>query len=194
MTRVLISKSTCPYCGIKLEKTPSWKSRCISCGKLMYVRTTIDRNRYLVTEDEVKRIKQEWAENTAIASKRPNHTEEEYEQLFQLPLRITIKKRQRNNLFGRTLGRPQEPVRWVLGSWCKAHCKRIAGYPSCTELEGEYDSWDNLPTVPSGQVACHSDEFWEWWDDHNDEQGKSWCDCHIEVFKGGVWKRGLLEE
>jgi len=181
MTRILISNSTCPYCEFKFQKPPSRKAKCPSCNKIIYVRTGTDRNRYLITEDETAIFKQEWVAETKNRNNGPNRTEEEYEELLKMPLRFTINKSKQQGSMG------QIPIRWVLGSWCKKHCRRIAGYPSCADLQGDYDSLKDLPTLPAAQTACQSDEFSEWWDDHyHVEKDCFSCDCHLELsFDGG---------
>lgn len=194
MTRIMISECTCPACGIKLDTTPSRKKKCPSCKQFMYVRTApVDRKQYLVTEDEIEIIEREWTQYYENQANQPQHTEEEYKQLFNMPLRISIDRKKSQGLTSKLLGKKVEPIRWVLGPWCKAHCRRIAGYPSCHDLAGEWtDGWDSLPTVPAGEVACHSDEFNKWWNDHHseDEEGPC-CDCSIEVFHNGKWTGGL---
>jgi hypothetical protein len=52
---------TCPHCGFKLDKIPSRKNKCISCGKYIYVRTRPqDKKKVLVTEEEAKQIDIQW--------------------------------------------------------------------------------------------------------------------------------------
>jgi DNA-directed RNA polymerase subunit RPC12/RpoP len=52
----------CPYCGASLEKVPQRKTKCPSCGHLIYVRTRpSDKEQLLVTEDMAKQIDSEWA-------------------------------------------------------------------------------------------------------------------------------------
>ncbi len=194
MTRIMISDCTCPACGIKLDTAPSRKKQCPSCKQFMYVRTTpVDRKQYLVTEDEIEIIKREWTQYYDNQVNQPQHTEEEYKQLFNMPLRISIDRKKHQGLTGKLFSKKAEPVRWVLGSWCKAHCRRIAGHPSCPDVTGEYDEWDCLPTVPDGaELACKSEELMAWWDDHHGQDEMfSGCDCHLEVFHNGKWTGGL---
>lgn len=191
MSRIPISQCICPSCGIKLETLPSRKKRCTSCKKYIYVRTTVDRNKYLVTEDELEAIEREWSKHYESTS--VHRTEEDYECLFQMPLSVSIERksinseRSLNSLFS---AKPV-PVRWVLGPWCDVHCRRIAGHPSCHDLAGEWPGgWDSLPCVPAGGVACHSDEFIEWWCSHHSENEQSpCCDCNIEIFRNGNWEK-----
>lgn len=189
MTRINISECTCPACGIKLDIPPSRKKKCPSCKQFMYVRTApVDRNQYLVTEDEIAKIEQEWVQHYENQANQPQHTEEEYEQLFNMPLNISLIRKKRQSLIGKLSGKGPVPVRWVLGPWCKAHCRRIAGYPSCYDVAGEYEEIGCLPTLPYGdKLACTSDEFNEWWNDHHDEDNENMeCDCHLELsFDGG---------
>lgn len=64
------------------------------------------------------------------------------------------------------------PVRWVLDPNAE-HCKDSAGFHGCAGLEGQYESWDSLPTVPAGEVTCRGN-----------------CRCGIEVETGpGQWER-----
>jgi len=154
----------------------------------MYVRRTTDRNRYLVTEDELEAIEREWADQYQY--KLP--TEEDYQRLFQMPLRVSLDRKitsSKGSLRSPLSAKPL-PVRWVLGPWCKAHCKRIAGHPSCHDIAGEWLDWDSMPCVPGGKVACHSDEFVEWWGGHHSED-EEWlgCDCEIELLQDGRWRR-----
>lgn len=44
-------------------------------------------------------------------------------------------------------------VRWVLDQGAD-HCEASSGFFGCPDLAGVYDSWDDLPTVPAGQVTC----------------------------------------
>lgn len=52
----------CPYCGFNLDKKPTQKKKCPNCGKNMFVRTRPDdRERVLVTEEQVLVIEAQWA-------------------------------------------------------------------------------------------------------------------------------------
>lgn len=194
MTRIMISECTCPACGAKLDAAPSRKTRCPSCAQFMYVRTApADRRQYLVTEDEVEIIDREWRQCHDNQANQPQHTEQEYERLFSVPLQTPINTRGDKGMPRRSSGTKAEPVRWVLGPWCEAHCRRIVGHPSCSDVAGEYDEWDCLPTVPGGaELACKSEEFMAWWDDHHrQDEVFSGCDCHLEVYHKGVWQKGM---
>lgn len=177
MTRIMISECICPACGIKLDVTPSRKKKCPSCNQFMFVRTIpSDRKQYLVTKDE----------------------EEEYKQLFDMPLSISINRKKRQSLIEKLSGKKPVPIRWVIGPWCKAHCRRIAGHLSCLDVAGEYDEWDCLPTVPGGEkLACTSDEFMEWWYEHHTQEEELSgidCDCHLELFLNGKWTNYKLNQ
>jgi hypothetical protein len=64
----------------------------------------------------------------------------------------------------RAKGEKTRRVRWVLGDG-NPHCE------DCLRYQGEYDSWDALPTVPGGDCAC-----------------KTNCTCSIEVMEeDGEW-------
>jgi len=191
VTRVPILNCTCPSCGVTLETLPSRKKRCTSCGKYIYVRRTTDRNKYLVTEDELEAIEGEWSKEHQGP---PPYTEEDWERLFQMPLRVSLERKPISSKWSlRSLfSEKPVPVRWVLGPWCKAHCRRIAGRPSCQDIAGEWPSWDSLPCIPSGAVACHSDEFNAWWHAHRSEDEESpSCDCHIEILRNGEWESAI---
>jgi len=63
----LISESKCPYCDTRLDPTPKKKRNCPSCGKVILVRTRpSDRQRVLVTEEEAKKIEEEWSKDQRI--------------------------------------------------------------------------------------------------------------------------------
>jgi hypothetical protein len=63
-------------------------------------------------------------------------------------------------------------VRWALDPTAE-HCKHSDHGYGCPELVGEYQSWDDLPTVPAGKVTCLGN-----------------CRCHIEVENdSGGWDR-----
>jgi hypothetical protein len=158
----------------------------------MYVRTSpIDQKQYLVTEDEIAKIEHEWLLHHENQANQPQRTDKEYEHLFNMPLSISVNRTRPQSLIDKLSCKNPVPVRWVLGSWCKAYCKRIAGHPSCSDVAGEYGSVDCLPTVPAGdKLACASDEFSEWWHDHHtEEDGLSGmdCDCHLELYINGKW-------
>lgn len=194
MTRVMISECTCPACGIKLDTIPSRETKCPACEQFLYVRTVArDRERYLVTKDEIETVEREWRQYYDNQANQPQHTEEEYERLFNVPLQISINRKGGKGMPHGSSGEKTEPVRWVLGPWCEAHCRRIAGCPSCSDVAGEYDEWDCLPTVPDGtELACKSAEFMAWWDDHHkQDEVFSGCDCHLEVYVNGVWQTGM---
>jgi len=194
MTRIMISECTCPACGTKLDALPSRKTRCPSCAQFMYVRTApADRRQYLVTEDEAEIIDREWRQYHDNQANQPQHTEEEYERLFNLPLQTPINRKGDKGMPRRSSGTKAQPVRWVLGTWCEAHCRRIAGRPSCSDVAGEYDEWDCLPTVPDGaELACKSEEFMAWWDDHHrQDEVFSGCDCHLEAYHNGAWRKAI---
>jgi len=61
---------------------------------------------------------------------------------------------------------PPTRVKWVLDPGAD-HCEASPGYYGCPDLAGEYDSWDDLPTVPGGQVTC---------------RGR--CRCEIQIIAG----------
>lgn len=76
----------------------------------------------------------------------------------------------------RTAGEPIEKVRWVLDSRA-VHCVDSPGHYGCVTLAKEYNSWDDLPTVPAGQTTCRGN-----------------CRCHLEVFREGQWRRGVFDD
>ncbi len=69
-----------------------------------------------------------------------------------------------------------ERVRWVIDPRAE-HCVDSPGFHGCPGLAREYPSWDDLPTVPAGEVTCRGN-----------------CRCHIEVFRDGQWRRGVIED
>ena len=73
-------------------------------------------------------------------------------------------------------GKDPEPVRWVLDDNAE-HCLDGAGTHGCISLEGEYDNWDSLPTVPAGDTTCRGN-----------------CRCHLEVYREGEWQRGVYAD
>ena len=54
-------KAECPYCQSALKKIPGSKTKCPSCGKFMYVRTSSQNIRAVVTEEEMDKIEEEWS-------------------------------------------------------------------------------------------------------------------------------------
>ena len=59
--------ATCPYCGFKLEKSLSKKTKCKNCGNYIYVRTNLITNeKMLLTEDQIKKLDKERDEIGAI--------------------------------------------------------------------------------------------------------------------------------
>lgn len=65
-------------------------------------------------------------------------------------------------------------VRWVLHPEAE-HCVVSPLHYGCPDLEGDYDSWAALPTVPAGAVTCRGN-----------------CRCSLEVeVSAGQWQRGL---
>jgi len=68
-------------------------------------------------------------------------------------------------------GEQPRRVRWVLDP-SSEHCEASAGRYGCADLEGEYESWDALPTLPAGNVTCLGN-----------------CRCSIEVYEDGGWTR-----
>jgi hypothetical protein len=69
-----------------------------------------------------------------------------------------------------------EKIRWVLDPNAD-HCEDSGEYHGCTSLEGEYNGWSELPTVPAGKVTCRGN-----------------CRCALEVFQNGEWTRGGIME
>ncbi len=68
-------KPNCPYCEASLDPVPTRKKKCPSCGQFIYVRRRpSDRKRILVTEEDAKRIEEEW---------KRIHEEQEYKQLLE---------------------------------------------------------------------------------------------------------------
>ena len=73
-----------------------------------------------------------------------------------------------------SLGKKTRRVRWVLDP-TSDHCQARPGYYGCTDLAGEYESWDALPTVPGAKVACLTS-----------------CRCRLSIEEWpGVWISGL---
>ncbi len=72
-------------------------------------------------------------------------------------------------------GLPPEPMRWVLDPRA-AHCKTGERH-GCPDLAGEYASWEDLPTVPAGDVSCLLN-----------------CRCHLEIKVEGKWRRGVYAD
>lgn len=196
MARLPLGKNCCPNCLSAFTKPLTRKTRCKTCGQDIYVRSLPNKaGRVAVTQEELEKIKSEWfAYNNACQQSllnQPLRTEEEYQRLFDMPLNIS---KQKVSMQGATSNRSPVPVRWTLGPWCREHCRRIAGYPSCHDLQGVYmDGIDTLPTVPYGEVACTSEEFHDWWLDHHIEEDDCLeCDCHLELsFDGGKSFHGL---
>ena len=48
--------SQCPYCNNGLKRIPKSKTKCPSCGNFIYVRTTINGQKFAVTEYEKSRV------------------------------------------------------------------------------------------------------------------------------------------
>lgn len=77
----LQSEARCPYCHQPLPKPPHRKGKCRHCGQFYYVRTRpADRNKVIVTEQEVEAIEAEW--KSWYEEKRRKELEE---QLRSLP-------------------------------------------------------------------------------------------------------------
>ncbi|MCX6730941.1 MAG: hypothetical protein NTZ55_03765 [Candidatus Roizmanbacteria bacterium] len=56
------SNPMCPYCQVILKKTPGAKTKCISCGNFIYVRTRpSDRKRVLATKQQADEIEEQWS-------------------------------------------------------------------------------------------------------------------------------------
>lgn len=53
-------KAKCPNCHEALKKVPGAKTKCPHCGKFMFVRTTPDNVRLVVTKDEAEKIDEQW--------------------------------------------------------------------------------------------------------------------------------------
>ena len=66
--RSLIHKTNkCPYCGIGLEKFPTKKTKCKSCGKYYYVKRAPSENKKrIVTEKEAIEIDKQWEEKSFL--------------------------------------------------------------------------------------------------------------------------------
>lgn len=65
-------------------------------------------------------------------------------------------------------------VRWSLHPTA-VHCVASQDHWGCPDLEGVYEDWGRLPTVPAGLVTCRGN-----------------CRCHLEVeVAPNEWQRGL---
>lgn len=53
-------KAECPNCVGVLKKVPGAKTKCPHCGEFMFVRTTPDNVRLVVTKDEADKIDEQW--------------------------------------------------------------------------------------------------------------------------------------
>jgi len=190
MARIPIEQSQCPNCLKAFPKPLARKTHCKSCGQDIYVRSLPNNaGQIAVTQDELDKIASEWVVyEDSLQNKlenQPLRTEEEYKHLFNMP--ITFTKRIVSRKYIAEKLQPV-PVRWVLGSWCKEHCKRIAGQPSCHDLQGVYmGGIDTLRTLPAAEVACSSEEFLDWWSDHHSGEDINMpCDCVLELsYDGG---------
>lgn len=61
----------CPYCSKRLTKRPQKKAKCPHCGKFIFVRTRpTDRERVLVTENQVEEIEAQWNEIHSVPAPR----------------------------------------------------------------------------------------------------------------------------
>lgn len=67
----------------------------------------------------------------------------------------------------------RQRVRWNLHPLAD-HCSASPGKFGCPDLARIYDSWNDLPTVPAGEVTCRGN-----------------CRCWLEVEIEGQWQRGL---
>lgn len=55
-------KPVCPYCNTKLEKMPSRKKKCPSCGDFIFVRTRpSDKKKILVTAEQAEQVDEQWS-------------------------------------------------------------------------------------------------------------------------------------
>lgn len=55
-------KAECPYCHSSLKKIPGSKTKCLHCGKYMFVRTRpSDEVRAVVTKEEAEKIDEDWS-------------------------------------------------------------------------------------------------------------------------------------
>jgi DNA-directed RNA polymerase subunit RPC12/RpoP len=83
-------KAECPYCHSTLKKVPARKTKCPRCGKLIFVKTRPkDRARVVVTEEQAKKIEDEWSA-TGIANEPFIGGEEEFNKEKDL-LRVRFK-------------------------------------------------------------------------------------------------------
>ena len=57
-------------------------------------------------------------------------------------------------------------VKWELDP-SSEHCEASPGHYGCPDLAGIYDSWDDLPTLPGGDVTCRGN-----------------CRCSIKIIEG----------
>jgi len=53
-------KAECPTCGGTLKKVPGAKTKCPHCNEFMFVRTTPDNVRLVVTKDKADKIDEQW--------------------------------------------------------------------------------------------------------------------------------------
>jgi len=51
-------------------------------------------------------------------------------------------------------GNQGKKVRWILDPAVPTHCEASANRHGCIDLAKTYDSWDDLPTLPAGEVTC----------------------------------------
>lgn len=67
-------------------------------------------------------------------------------------------------------GQKPRRVRWILDPAAE-HCKRSEFHHGCPDLAGIYNSYDDLPTVPAGDVSCLGS-----------------CRCHLAVETEAGWE------
>jgi predicted amino acid-binding ACT domain protein len=70
-------KAECPYCHKELKKVPGAKTKCQHCSNFMYVRTSIQNIKVVVTKEDANKIDREWTivsgAHDTFASEKQEH-------------------------------------------------------------------------------------------------------------------------
>lgn len=63
-----MSETLCPHCGSAFDRPPQRKTKCKSCGNVVFVRTRPkDRQRVLVTPEQAAALEEEWSQQYEYA-------------------------------------------------------------------------------------------------------------------------------
>lgn len=136
----------CPYCEVALKKMPTRKTKCKTCGQVIYIKSTpCNRTKRLMTEAQANDADRQWHERHQ-ADKTSRHV-----QVYGVP---PPRNRGEQLALGRAVAQKELERARRVGKTAEI-CVGRDGCAECKELEGQIWSIDDaLRRMPIPLANC----------------------------------------